>query len=172
MITGYPEQLYSDLLQELANIKELPLSEEKIIEDQFALCIQYKQKLLDWQKENHFGDETEEIYFFKFIQPKFTGLIHFYKKRYQAILFLPPESALQIPFYEYELDKTEKFFLDNAAAYQYFKSMSTDRDREYFLPESAEDLEPSTLPGEIIGHEKYKEFLREKLLQLERSKTS
>lgn len=48
----------------------------------------------------HFARDEEEIYFFKFLKPKFTGELQYYKKLYQAILFKPTEKNELIRFYK------------------------------------------------------------------------
>jgi hypothetical protein len=168
MSTGYPEELYKQLSGELQQIKNKDLPEEKAIEESFASYMRYEQKLLCWQKEFQFANEADEIYFFKSLKPAFIAYAHYYKLRYQAVLFRPKELNRQTAFYEYEMDKTEAFLGSNAFFYDYLKSGATDQDRVYFLHISEEKSGMDILAGTIGGVEMYRKYVLEELKTLKR----
>jgi hypothetical protein len=159
MIPGYPEQLYKELSCELVRIEHRTDPEEKMLESLFSTSILYEQRLIQCLKHFQFFNQEEEICFFKQLRPKFGCLIHYYKKRYQAVLFRPGEPKRHTLFYEYELDKTEKFFMEHLEFYQYIKRMETDLDWKYFSRPWVEKNRMDLLLGEILGLEKYKAYI-------------
>ena len=176
MLQGFPEIIYNELLCKLEEIKALELPEDKEIEESFRECISQEKKITEWLSIFKFDTEADEIYFFKHILPKISRLIPYYKKRYQEVMFKPPDIIRQLSFFEYELDKVEKFFSDNAAFYQYYKSELSIDDRIYFLhcfwkATTPEDPNQSwtdydLLLANIQGYEMYKSYLQQQLKQL------
>ena len=176
MTPGYPEQLYNELLCEMQRIQNLQLAEDKELESCFGACMFYEQKLLTWLSVFHFEKEEDEIYFFKILRPRFTSHIEYYKKLYQCILFKPAGKKEQRRFFEYEIDKADRFFIENAGFYRYYKNGQTANDRAYFLRSLDEESSPGVpscsdtgydlLLAVIQGLERYKEFVQHQLEQL------
>jgi hypothetical protein len=176
MIPEYPEQLYQKLLSELERIQNLQLPEDKTLEQCFVVCTFQEDKLVRWVSPFIFEKQEDEIKFFKTIRPKFSSHIHYLKCRYKAALFQPRDLKERSKFFEYELDKAEKFFTENAGFYQYYKSGQTNNDRIYFIRTCIDDAGPShpcrsetgydLLIGSFLGLEMYKEYMRERMLSL------
>jgi hypothetical protein len=133
-----------------------------------------------WEKinacffEQGFDTEEQEIYFFKYIKPRFTGLLSYYTRCYQCLLFRPAGSNEQMLYYQRELIKAEKFYVDQAEFYAYYIEDRTDLDREYFVRSSTrsacsfEKLYSGNtqlvslkdrLAAEVIAHNLYREHL-------------
>jgi hypothetical protein len=173
MIPGYPDQLYQELLCELKRIKEQGYPEDSELEESFGACMRYENKLREWVSGCLFDTKEDEINFFKSTRPKFSCQIQYYKKRYQAILFRPSSLTKIVPFFEYEIDKADKFFSDNAGFYQYYKSGQTFNDEVYFLRYCEEDADPDDpcrsetgydlLLADIQGLEMYKDYVQQQL---------
>jgi hypothetical protein len=176
MIPGYPEQLYHELRCELQSIQDLHLTEEKEAEACFGACMLYEQKLAKWVSAFDFEKEEDEIYFFKILRPGFTSQIEYYKKLYQSILFKPSCKKEQSRFFEYEIDKADRFFIENAGFYQYYKNGQTSNNSVYFLRSCHQENSPGNpcrsetgydlLLAAMQGLERYKDFAQRQIDQL------
>jgi hypothetical protein len=172
----YPERLYSAMYRELRVQRTSDLPEEKKIETLFGICVRYEETLKSWLKSTTFLFAAEEIHFFKYTWPKFGCEIHYFKKVYQAQLFKPASKKECRMFYEYELDKIDKFFSCHASFYSYFKSARSDLDDYYFSGHPVITADPDNLhfPGLsfyeiaaiIMGLEKYKHYVQAALKEL------
>jgi RteC protein len=180
MIPEYIELLYQKLLFELERIQSLQLPEDKILEQCFVMCTFQEDKLVRWVSPFIFEKQEDEIHFFKTIRPKFSSHLHYLKCRYKAVLFQPTVPKEQTAFFEYELDKAERFFTENAGFYQYYKSGQTNNDHIYFTRSCIEDAGPThpcrsetgydLLIGTFQGLEMYKEFAHSEIEKLRISK--
>jgi hypothetical protein len=176
MIPGYPEQLYRELQDELQRIRNSSLPEDTELEACFGSYMRHAGMLCAWVSMFRFENEEDEICFFKEIKPRFTSGIEFYKKMYQAFLFRPAGNKEQVPFYEYEIDKIDKFLTDNAGFYQYYKNGLTTHDDNFFIRKCLEGTSPKkpcltetthdVLLATIQGLEKYKDFVQLELEKL------
>jgi RteC protein len=176
MMQTYPERLYAAMLRELILLRANDLPEEKKVEVQFSICVRYEETLQNWLRSTSFLSPAEEIYFFKNAWPKFGCEIHYYKKIYQSLLFKPASKKECWMFYEYELDKIERFFSGHARFYSYLKSARSDLDDYYFLRHVVNNPDPDInrfpyldyheIAAAIMGLEKYKLYVRAALKEL------
>ncbi len=179
----HPDKVYKDMMEDIHQLHAKEGPDEKIIlETAFGICVYASDQLRKWIMEYKFASVAEEINFFKLMKPKITSRMEYYKKRYQAALFLPEKKPDQLRFWEYELDKIERFFSDNAAFYTYCKSQSQELDHFYFLrdcPIGAAGDHPchwetgyDELLGMIGGLERYKRFVQTTLENINNAKLS
>jgi hypothetical protein len=99
---------------------------------------QIERKMIEYR----FESKEEEIEFYKHVKPLFKSHIEFYNRVYHSELFKPVESPGEMKeFWIREQQRLDKFILDNADFFAYYKSGRTDRDAAYFLlREDVDDL--------------------------------
>ena len=128
------EELYQELLSELYQCRRLELAPSSRIAFCFKISVDYWNRLRQFAGEQGFQSETDEIWFFKNIKPKFTALIEYYTLVYNAELFMPRlrlEDAQA--FWNKEADKVKNFYGQHADFCAYYKSGCTECDHLYFL---------------------------------------
>ena len=154
------------------------------IEKCFKHGMDYWARVQELVKKNGFPTPAEEIFFFREVKPRFTGLIEYYTRRYHSLLFLPADDKSdQGRFWKWELRKIERFFENHAGFCRYMQEGATDKDEEYFLRAAntgtrffqpkAHDLDPETLTSHdplltmMIAMELYREFIQDEVKKLE-----
>ncbi|NLA48274.1 MAG: hypothetical protein GX876_02295, partial [Bacteroidales bacterium] len=91
-------------------------------------------RLKAFVSEYTFGNEADEIHFFKEIKPQLFCKLIYYRKIYNIESIRPNGSDhAQINYIERELDSLKIFFDRNIDFYKYYRSGSTYLDRHYFL---------------------------------------
>jgi hypothetical protein len=158
----------------------MEIPEVEKIEMCFTCSLRYWYKLREFIKIRGFENEMEEIQFFKHKKPQFTGLIEYYIHCYRALLFIPAKGDEEMKlFWERELLKIDRFYVENAVIYQYYKTGNTNEDQRWFLRQGGDEssflntrvFDPDDnivtshdwLISLIIANEKYREFVYEKL---------
>ena len=91
-------------------------------------------RLKNLVSEYTFGNETEEIHFFKETKPQLFCKLIYYRKIYNIESIRPNGSDhAQINYIERELDSLKIFFDRNIDFYKHYRSGSTHLDKHYFL---------------------------------------
>jgi len=127
-------QLIDDLLLELGSLTATGEPEILKTELRFKCCNDYWSLAKRWVAYDGFSNDKEEIDFFKYIKPIFTGHIDFYASVYYYQFFCPVVGSAEIEaFQQQELGKINEFREVHKAFISYFDSGSTEHDAEYFL---------------------------------------
>jgi hypothetical protein len=133
------EELYHNMVSEVYSSQRPNLSPASRVTLCFKICMEHWSRLKDLMKAYNFVNDEEEIWFFKVIKPKFTALIEYYTMVYHAELFMPSLNEENIhTFWKKEKEKIKKFYQQNEAFYEYYKSGDISMDYIYFLRKNAE----------------------------------
>jgi hypothetical protein len=133
-LTYVCEDAYHEMLSEIYQSRRLDLSGSGRTAYCYKISIEYWTRIKDQVRQEQFADEAEEIWFFKFLKPKFTSLIEYYTMVYHAELFMPVTEEENAPaFWKKENEKASNFYRQHAAFCEYYKSGATHMDRAYFL---------------------------------------
>jgi RteC protein len=128
------DKLYRDLGEELNRIEDEEREQISIAEQSIGVLNHTVGQLRNFVGENPFQTEEEEIYFFKFIKPRFFSKLVYYTKLLDMEIRRPVgEKKLQSRFFKKELKWINWFFEQNREFYQYYRSGATALDRGYFL---------------------------------------
>ncbi len=125
------KNLYERLLQETRTIWEQVIPEAEKAESSCSCCLRYLEQVNAVVKISPFRSEQEEIDFYKYEKPWFSGRLEYYTQVYLYTLFCPRENLDE--FSATELDKIRKFREGQTKFIHYIASGATDRDREYFV---------------------------------------
>jgi hypothetical protein len=129
------------------------------------------EQLKEHVKDCSFANETDEIYFFKTIKPKFTSKLIYYIKLYRLETNLPVGDAkLQKKILKRELRELQETFTRHQPFFQYYRSGATYLDGKYFLRNKQDiDLmpDPQYLTLDTIFHTAH-EYLISELLANEK----
>jgi hypothetical protein len=160
------EKIYHSMLSDISQCKKT--DERAEIECRFQISQNCLSDLEQEMESFHFSSAAEEIEFYRELKPKFIASIQYYNLVYHAVLFKPAEHSVMKEFWIKEGSRMNKFILENAAYYNYYKSGSTGRDEELFLNATAESKEEKQLfYDEWIGHflalERYNEYVMKQL---------
>jgi len=129
---------FSNLLQEAdSEIQTIELNES----DFLHVCrkvIDYLQDVMSELKSFTVGykflNDSEEIYFFKYLKPQIVSKLIYYNTIYNIELKRPTGSDdVQMQFYVSELDFLTAFFNQNLTFYQYYRTNACYLDDKYFL---------------------------------------
>lgn len=133
------EELYHNMVSEIYSSQQPELSPAGRITMCFKICMDHWGRLKELMKDYSFADDEEEIWFFKVIKPKFTALIEYYTLVYHAELFMPSLTEDNThAFWRKEKEKINRFYLQQEAFCEYYKSGDTCMDYIYFLRKHAE----------------------------------
>ena len=177
-------QAYKNLIRDIMYIRSGEGTELAGIEAAFKTAIAHWEAIKEKVREETFTDEQEEIRFFKYIKPRFTGLIEYYTQRYQALLFIPDKDIeTMLYFWKLEMKKIDRFFLAQSEFIQYYEQGCTDKDSLYFLRADSDlsnfekarvyDLDGDTatshdwLVSKLLGFRMYRLDVEGELLRLE-----
>lgn len=138
---------YEEIMREVdARIAVIDLNGRNIIEECKAVLPFLKDKLSELKQgvlSEPFGDETEEITFFKYQKPLLLGRLMFFYKVLHIESNCPPCAELADDYYRKQQEGQKLFFDGVVGFYQYYRSGATYRDRYYFLREKKE-ISPET----------------------------
>jgi hypothetical protein len=118
-------------------IQEIELGERNVIKKSLAaikILTETMMHLKKFIKGYTFKDEGEEIYFFKEIKPRFLFRLIYYQAVYNLDMNCPTNSIdAKRDYYRYELSRLDEYTKRRIDFVRYYRSGSTDRDREMFL---------------------------------------
>lgn len=130
----FSEKLYLRLKEEIAKIQATETDPFKKLSAILKSCRVALKDLKDFILKNPFKDETEEIYFFKYIKPKFYCLYIFYLEKYNIETSIPVGDTDTLKnFYNDELKAVRRFFQHIYFYYQYYRLGATELDKLYFV---------------------------------------
>jgi hypothetical protein len=120
--------LYKSTRQEVEEgIAELP-DELTTIEWAFQVSMRawllIEKKTADYQ----FKNQQEEVYFYKALKPRFTGLIDYITLLYKSLVFQPEENVKRIAYWKYELSSCGKVIYWCKRGCMYYKEQYPDTD--------------------------------------------
>jgi RteC protein len=128
------DKLYRDLGEELNRIEDEERELISIAEKSIGVLKHSVEQLRNFVGENPFQTEEEEIYFFKFIKPRFFSKLVYYTKLLDIEIRRPAgEKKLQSRFFKKELKWINRFTEQNREFYMYYKSGAVHLDKSYFL---------------------------------------
>ena len=154
--------LYREMLLRIGSHLKPGYSEKQWIEKGFHVSYQVFFRLLEVAKGHAFVDEQERIWFFREQQPRFAAWMEYFTLLYTSQLFLPADRGAVIDFWTEELKRTQNFLIRNAAFHEDYHHEGTIYDETFFSPESPY----SRLAAQIIGREKYLDYVQQSLIQL------
>lgn len=126
----------------------IDLNGKNIMEESKDILPFLKDKLIELKQgvlSEPFGDETEEITFFKYQKPLLLGQLMFFYKVLHIESHCPPCMELADDYYRKQQETQKLFFERIVSFYQYYRSGATYRDRYYFLRERRE-ISPEVSP--------------------------
>lgn len=167
------------LLADTENCRQAKLPDLEKLEQSFRITIKAWSRLQDEFLGYRFDTTEEEINFFKYIKPLFTGRIEFYAMAYKAALFCPEDNKKQLrSFWKEELKKLHTFRKNNEGFVAYYEKGFTSLDQDYFL-ETKESSAPTPyhlgaelssshdyLASAILAHEMYHKYVLDQLEKL------
>lgn len=173
------EDLYLKFVAALGSVVSTGLNPMKVLSIYLALIREYMGSLREKALNAKFSQE-DEIWFFKYLKPRFTSEQIFRMEVYTIEMEKPVGTAdvLQA-YFEDELVTIQRFLKKQNHVYHYFRAQLTALDHLYFirgadvsalpLPEPLEHDELfSTAMGELfarfIAYERLQEYLLEKIM--------
>lgn len=177
----FSEKLYAQLKEEIAQIQATETDPFKILSANLKCTRVALKELKGYILKNPFKDETEQIYFFKHIKPKFYCLHIFYLEKYNIETSIPVgDTEMLKSFYKDEIKAVSRFFQHIYFHYQYYRLGATELDELYFvrgvevqsvlIPEVPEpDPVFSTSCDYLFSKIKAYELLQDYVLQMLRS---
>ena len=177
-------QVYKDLMRDVTNIRAGEGTELSRIEACFKTALAYWEEVKEMIRKEVFADNQEEIDFFKYTKPRFTGLVEYYTQRYQALLFIPEKDVGTILyFWKMELKKIDRFLITQSDFINYYEKGETYKDTQYFLRADSDlsnferarvyDLDSETatshdwLVSMLLGFKMYRRDVELELVRLE-----
>jgi hypothetical protein len=154
--------LYREMLLRIGSHLEPGYSEKQWIEQGFHVSYLSLYRLLQALKDHTFADEQERIWFFRTQHPRFAAWMEYFTLLYTSQLFLPAALGDMIDFWAAELKRTQNFLIEHAAFHEHYPQDGTAYDEAFFSPGSAY----SRLAAQIIGREKYLDYVQQSLIQL------
>lgn len=177
---------YKTIQQEIENHASQSSDEMKWIEWGFGVTMQAWLNIDKMTVGYQFMNQKEEVYFYKTLKPRFTGLIDYFAILYKSVLFEPEDYTKRMAYWRSELDTSLEIISRFKTACLHYNQQQPDTDI-YFLQHNNQqpllfginvsqiDLNNtsySCLLGRLIAMQKYKKFMQEKIdnSALERSR--
>ena len=132
--------LLDRLLSELITCWQRPQPEKILLESAFLITQKHCNNLKEECWQHKFKNASEEIYFFKIIQPHFAGRLMYYSIVYESLLSCPSCSDDSKAFWAKELDRYDRFCRRHESVVEYIDQDSSEYDERYFLRGSAENV--------------------------------
>ena len=138
-----------ELLIELIYCWQSKATEQLRLEAAIMVTRKHCGNLRDSLLTQPFVKDEEEISFFKFIQPQFTGRLCFYTIMYEAIVSAPSDPAEAHEFWQYEQKRYSRFLEKNHLYIEYLESGATIDDHKYFLRRT--NRQPQQFHSKLYG---------------------
>lgn len=129
---------YNQQYEELEDkLRMIDLEEDDILkksEQSFQIALQAINQLRDDLKGDRLCSQTDEIYFFKEIKPKFVSKLIYHLSVFN-IETNKPNGGIKVKrkYYQNELDKLKRYFDNNLEFYRYYRTHSNYLDHKYFV---------------------------------------
>ncbi len=169
------ERFYAALENQLA---EVTLSGQPAIEQyrqSILICRKAMNKMKRYVSHRAFANAEEEIHFFKEVKPLFYSKYIYFINVYNFLMQLPPVGEEAVRAYiNFHLTDLQRFFDNNRAFYQYYRSGGTQMDAVYYtrggfdVQMEMEDFEEDELYStshdyklsKIIANERFRDYLQ------------
>lgn len=125
--------LYNDMLRDIERCMQMDLPELKKIESCFWVASNYWEKLKEFVRKRDFGNECEEIDFFRNVKPKFTSQVEYFIRLSEALLCEPGDKEGAVEYWNQEAERLERFIRKNETFIHYYESGESFGDNMYFL---------------------------------------
>jgi hypothetical protein len=109
------------------------ITDTNLIDQSYHLADQYWRRVKQQVRASGFRDDAEEIEFFKYIKPKFTGLLEFYLLLFRYQVHAEEGNPFVDQMRRDEAAKIVEFRQKHAFFIDYFDKGLTDWDSQYFL---------------------------------------
>lgn len=173
-------QLYAQMMEEIGQAENCCTIELTRVEKCFSIALAFWEKVKTISGSYLFFTESEEIEFFKYIQPLFIARMEYYMLIYQAILFKPAHDKDElITYWMGQLKRIESFQLRHREFFTYYTHGQTDKDASYFkkgehitAPKSrryfytGRSFSPGQLAGMLLGFCEYHAYISTELKNL------
>lgn len=174
------KQLYARMQEEIGQAEACCSNEMIRVERCFSIALTYWGMIRTISDSYLFLYETEEIEFFKHIQPLFMAAMEYYMLLYQAILFKPSHNKDELLSYWLgQLKRTELFFSRHHEFCSYYMNDGNDKDLFYFRrPENPDGnkgrfffcagrpLSPCQMAARMLGFQQYRQYIEDELKSL------
>ncbi len=154
------QQLYDTMLQDTGLTGSRPSYSPGWVEHGFRISAQAARQLQKILDTYTFTNGQEEHWFFKTLQPQFTGLVEYFRLIYTAELFVSVDPAKGTEYWNRELGKTWQFLMKYESFYLGYKKGQVPNDPAY----NNDLLSYSNLAAMIVAREKYMEYIQQKLV--------
>lgn len=173
-------KLYAQMMEEIGQAESCCATELTRVEKSFSIALIFCEKIKMIAGSYLFFTESEEIEFFKYIQPLFIARMEYYMLIYQAILFKPAHDKDDIiRFWMGQLKRIESFQLRHREFYTYYTHGQTDKDADYFKQGAnitatksrryfytRRSFLPGQLAGMLLGFCQYRTYIDTELKNL------
>lgn len=139
--------LINEMLVDLIFCWQSKTAELVRVETAIMITRKYCDRLKNEIFIHPFTCDEEELFFFKKIQPHFTGKLCYYTILYEALVSSPLNEINE--FWENELKRYHRFKEKHAAFIDYMDNCCTDKDELYFLRRS--NLNAQSLHSKLYG---------------------
>ena len=124
--------LYSEMLNEIICRQQLEIPEGDRVAASFWVAREYWANLRQLVTQTGLRTEEEEIYFFRWVKPRFTSHIEYYTMLAEALICVPSAPLAGNGFWEQEARRYQRFFHRHEAFIRYYDSNETYNDRIFF----------------------------------------
>ncbi|MBE8714826.1 RteC domain-containing protein [Sphingobacterium hungaricum] len=137
------EQLYEGMLHELRTLNDTMITSIIDFPKSLNATVRTMDALAEWSKSHPFDGDREEIYFFKYIKPRFQCWHLYIIELYHIISAAPIDTDKIIQkYYESELKVIDRYFKRYALYYQYYYADENARDKDFFLSRNHKHILP------------------------------
>ena len=131
------QKKYNEIMQEVdARMATIDLNGKQIIQDCKEMIRFLKNELTEikiFLSSHPFGDEIDEVTFFKYQKPTLMGRLIYFHKILRIESQRPiGEEELDL-YYQRKQEELKRFFDRHVACFQYYRSGATHMDKYYFL---------------------------------------
>lgn len=187
MIDNFTERLYQAMEQQLSEVTLNHGSLTAQYRASILICKKAMSKLKSYVSSYDFSDQNEEIHFFKEIKPRFYSRYIYFINVYNFLMQRPAGGEeTHRAHIQFHLADLQRFFDNNKAFYQYYRSGSIQMDKVYFtrggfdvqmeLEDFEEDEQYSTShdykQSKLIANEKFREYLQLELAKLNQDESA
>jgi hypothetical protein len=138
MMTDFISSLQDQIDKELLSIEN---NEETLLQVAHLSMLAVEKVLTELRNYIHhysFENTTEEIRFYKEVEPSFHARLIYYVRLYQVETCKPMGGNEELViFYKDEMKRIYQFFTDNKELYRYYRTGAVFLDETYFLPHGA-----------------------------------
>jgi hypothetical protein len=175
------DRIFSAMINQLDEINVNSGPQTTQLKESIRVCKKAMMTLKKFVSGHEFHDQQEEIHFFKEIKPLFYSKYIFFINVYNFLMQYPAGGDEAVRSYiNFHLNDLQRFFDNNKAFYQYYRSGSNQLDDVYFtrggfdvqmeIEDFEEDEQYSTSHdyklSKIIANEKFQDYLRQELARI------